>query len=304
MNETNLLIIKLIEQNYSLDQISLKLNLSKRQLYVRLKQIINYGYTLSPKYMYNADIHYKIICDDKKPEYDFSISIPKKRQIFNFLAVSDLHVGNENSDLRLMNYVYDYAVKNGINYIFVCGDNIEGDYTTDKKSISNVHDQLKYFIKKYPYDKSVNSVMIFGNHDYHSLRFDGLNPAQTIKNSRYDIIPIGYGQGNVNLKNDSLVLFHKLYEKSYPDLKSEDKIILSGHGHMMKTKLKDQLWLCIPSLSYVSIDKTKEIIPGFVDLSVNFDKGKFECIEAKQIVITPKLITVSETKCRVKSIKG
>ena len=70
----------------------------------------------------------------------------------------------------------------------------------------NLYSQIEYFIKKYPYDKSINNFMIFGNHDYHSLHFDGFDISKTIKNSRYDIIPIGFGQGNVNVKNDNIIL--------------------------------------------------------------------------------------------------
>ena len=123
-----------------------------------------------------------------------------------------------------------------------------------------------------------------------------------IRNARYDMIPIGYGQGNVNLKSDSLILFHKLKDSSSPKIVNGEKIILSGHGHMMKTKIKDQLWLCIPSLSYVSTDKTKAVIPGFVDITLYFEHGLFEYIEASHIIITPELITASETRCKIKTL--
>ena len=302
MTDINRHIIELLQENKSMKQISLETGMSQKQLYVRLKQIINYGYQLVPNYRYNSDIYYNIVKGIKTQNYDFSISVPKKKQNFRCIVISDLHVGNQKSDLKLLNYVYDYAVKSGINYILICGDNIEGDYTTDGKIIKDVYGQVEYLIKNYPYDPSVNNVMIFGNHDHHSIIYNGFNPASTIKNARYDIIPIGYGQGNVNLKNDSLILFHKLSEKSYPEIKSGDKIVLSGHGHLMKTKLREQLWLCIPSLSYVSVDKTKDTIPGFVDLSIDFEKGKFDYMEAKHLILAPKIIEASETRCKIKSL--
>lgn len=304
MTDTNKRIINLLKENKSMKQISVELGISQKQLFVRLKQIINYGYQLTPNYKYDSDICYDISKGIKKQNFDFNISVPKKNQNFRCIVLSDLHVGNINSDIKLLNYVYDYAIKNGINYILVCGDNIEGDYTTDKRNIKDVYDQVEYLIKNYPYDNGINNVMIFGNHDYHSLKYDGFNPANAIKSARYDIIPIGYGQGNVNIKNDSLILFHKLYEKAFPEVKQTDKIILSGHGHLMKTKLREQLWLCIPSLSYVSIDKTKDTIPGFVDLNIDFEKGKFEFLEAKHLIIAPKIVEISETRCKIKSLNN
>ena len=299
MSETNKLIIDLIKQDYSLREIAEILKITEKQLYIRIKQIINQGYQLYPNYRCDSEIYYKILYG-KQENYTFSISMPKKEQTFRCIVISDLHIGNINSDIKLLDYVYEYATKNGINYVFVCGDNVEGDYTVDRKYIKNVYDQVEELIKKYPYDKNINNVMIYGNHDHHSLKEEGFNASQKIKNARYDIIPIGYGQGTVNIKNDNLILFHKLNESTSPVISNDEKLILSGHGHMMKTKIKEQLWLCVPTLSYVSVDKTVDVIPGFIDLTLDFSKGKFDFLGAKHIIITPKLITINETRCKMK----
>lgn len=302
MTDINKRILDLIRQNKNMREIAKELDITEKQLFLRIKQIINYGYQINPTYNYNSDIYYNLVYGSNQNEDKFSIAIPKSEKKFKCIVISDLHIGNLFSDLNLLKILYEYASKNGINYILNCGDIIEGDYTNDKKSINDLEKQIEFFIKKYPYDKNINNVVILGNHDHHAIKYDGLNMSDRIKNSRYDIIPIGYGQGNVNIKNDSLVLFHKLNENSSPKILNDEKIILSGHGHMMKTKIKDQLWLCIPSLSYVSVDKTKDTIPGFVELSIDFEKGMFEYIEAKHMIITPKVITASESRCRIKCI--
>ena len=301
MTEMNKKIIDLINQNISMKGIAAILNISEKQLYLRIKQIINYGYQLHPSYSYNSDIYYDITNIDS-PLNSIKISLPKKESVFKCLVISDLHVGNYKSNLNLVNYVYDYASKKGINYIFICGDNIEGDYTCDKKNIKDIDSQIETLIKKYPYDKNIINVMIFGNHDHHALKSNGFNVASRIKNSRYDMVPIGYGQGNVNIRKDSFILFHKLHEQSSPNVLNNEKVVLSGHGHMMKTKIREQLWLCIPTLSYVSTDKTKDVIPGFVELNIDFERGKFESISAKHIIITPKLMVASESRCKLKSL--
>ena len=276
MTDINKKILELIKQNKNMKEIAREINLTEKQLYVRIKQIINYGYQLESTYNYNSDIYYNISTGEKLENKSFSISMPRKEKKFKCLVISDLHIGNVASDLDLLKILYEYASKNGINYILNCGDLIEGDYTTDKKSISDLENQLEFLIKKYPYDKNINNVVILGNHDHHSLKYNSLDMTTLLKNYRYDIIPIGYGQGSVNLRNDSLVMFHRLNEGTSPISLNGEKIVLSGHGHMMKTKVRDQLWLCIPSLSYVSVDKTKDTLPGFVELSIDFDKGKFE----------------------------
>ena len=60
MTEINNKIIKMIEENKSLKEISILLGLSEKQVYVRIRQIINYGYQVISRYSYNADIYYKI----------------------------------------------------------------------------------------------------------------------------------------------------------------------------------------------------------------------------------------------------
>ena len=302
MTEMNKHIIELIGQNKNIREISNILNISEKQLYVRIKQIINYGYILEPSYSYNSDIYYNIKNGNHiSNKNDVSIKISKDNNNFRCLVISDLHIGSVDADIKLINTVYEYAVKNGINVILNCGDNIEGDYTSDKKCLKDVYSQVEYLIKKHPYDRSINNYMIFGNHDYHCLYHEGLDISKTIYNSRYDIIPIGYGQGNVNIKNDSIILFHELYKDFKPIIKNE-KIVLSGHGHLMKTKLRDIFWLGIPTLSYKSNDKTKYVVPGFVDLSIDITNNKFDYVEAKHLIINPNIVQVSETRGKVKTL--
>ena len=303
MTDMNKRVLELINSKNNMKQISAILNISEKQLYTRIKQLMLEGYLLSPSYSYNSDIYYNI-CKEIKPENNtIGISIPKKEQVFSCIVFSDLHVGNIDSDIRLLDIVYNYAIKKGYNYILNCGDSLEGEYTTDKKSISAYEEQVLEFIKKYPYDRNIINFMIFGNHDYHALKTNGYDVSKKIKNSRYDIVPIGYGQGNVKLKNDYLVLFHRLNEVSEPDMQHDEKIVLSGHGHLMKTKFREELWLCIPTLSYVSTDKTTSILPSFVDLELQFEKGLIDYVTAKQIIITPKPIQISESRCLVKNIR-
>lgn len=301
MNNMNKKIIELIAKNKNMREISNILNISEKQLYVRIKQIINYGYLLEPSYSYNSDIYYNF----KKENVNFdknrvSIKMSKDNNQFRCLVISNLHIGSIDGDIKLINVVYDYAIRNGINVILNCGDIIEGDYTSEEKIIKDIYSQLDYLIKNHPYDKSVNNYMIFGNHDYRSLHYNSLDISKTIHNNRYDIIPVGYGQGFIDLKKDSIILFHQLYKDFKPVIKNE-KVILSGHSHMMKTKLRDIFWLGIPTLSYKSNDKTKDVIPGFIDLNIIFSNDKFEYLEAKHMIINPNVIQVSETRGNVKT---
>lgn len=303
MTDINKNIIELIGRNKSIKEISSILGISEKQFFVRLKQIINYGYQIIPSYSYNSDIYYKLVKDNYTEEKNVvKLKMPNSIKEFRCIVISDNHIGNVDSDINLLNYVYEYATKNNINIILNCGDLIEGVHSTYKRNLNDIYDQIETIIKKYPYDKNINNFVIFGNHDYHSLHYDGLDIGKRIKNARYDIIPIGFGKGIVKLKEDSLLLEHELSVVENPNLGDDIKLVISGHGHMMKTKPYDRFYLCAPTLSYVYPDKNKDILPGFIDLEICFEKDKIDFVEAKHLVITPKIYEVSHSKCRIKKL--
>ncbi|MDO4962974.1 MAG: metallophosphoesterase family protein [bacterium] len=301
MSDTNKIILNLINENKSMKEICSILNISEKQLYVRIKQIINQGYQIKTNCIYDFDINYTLLKTRKAEDYNImNIGLEKDVDIFKCLAVSDIHVGNIDSNINYLNTVYDFANREGIHYILNCGDIIEGDYTTSKKSIPSTMEQLEYLLKKHPYDKNILNLLVLGNHEFYSLKKDGLDIAKKISNSRYDIIPINYGQGNIRLKKDSIALFHKLTDSSKPNLDLNQRIILSGHGHMMKTKVKDEVTIACPTLSKVSTDSSTDVIPSFIYLIIYFEKDKIEYVEAKQFAILDKTYKVSESKCKVK----
>ena len=61
MTDINLQVLELIKQNKSLKEISSTLDLTEKQLFIRIKQLINYGYNMDSTYYYDADISYNII---------------------------------------------------------------------------------------------------------------------------------------------------------------------------------------------------------------------------------------------------
>ena len=49
-------------------------------------------------------------------------------------------------------------------------------------------------------------------------------------------------------------------------------------------------------------DKTKDVIPGFIDLSIDIENNRFEYAEAKHLIIAPKVVQVSEVRGKVKTL--
>lgn len=302
MTEMNLKVLSLINENKSLKEIANDLKKSEKQLYIRIKQLINYGYFLEPTYTCDSDICYKLNTKNinKEKDNNVTIKVPTDLKELRCIAISDLHVGNINSDIDLLKRVYDYAAKNNIHIIFNCGDIIEGIHSCDKRNINNIYDQIEYVIDKYPYDNNIYNYMIFGNHDYHAFHHLGLDVSKKIKNSRHDIVCLGFGQGIVNIKKEKILLQHELCAVDLPEISDDVKLALVGHGHMMKTKVYDNLLLCLPSLSRVCPDKTKQNIPSFLDLELHFARDNFEFIRSKQMLVEPNITPISESRCRMK----
>ena len=305
MTEINLKILELINKDKSLKEIASIVGMTEKQLYVRIRQIISNGYSLDPIYTHDSEIYYKINNKDINKKYDnnIRINVPTDLRQLRCIAISDLHIGNVNSNIDLLKKVYDYALKNNIHIIFNCGDFLEGVHACDKRNINNIYDQIEYITEKHPYDKSINNFVVFGNHDYHAFHHNGFDVSKKISNLRHDIIPIGFGQGIVNIKKEKILLQHELCAVNLPKLNEDIKLALVGHGHMMKTKVYDNLLLCLPSLSYVCPDKTKENIPSFVDLELHFTRDNFEFIRAKQMLVEPVIAPISESRCRMKVLQ-
>lgn len=303
ITKMNAEIVNLLCQHKSIKEISCLLNITEKQVYTRIKQIINYGYNLKPEYLSNSDIYYTL--DNRynvKKDNSVRINLLDNYQ-FRCIVISDTHIGNEKFEFDYLKRVYDYAARNGHHIILNCGDVIEGTHTSDKKKLKDIESQVNALVKRHPYDKNINVFTILGNHDIHSLHFDGLDISKIITNSRYDIIPIGYGKGVVNIAKDSLLLKHELSVTKNPEIEDNSKLTIVGHGHMMKTKIyKDAMYLCAPTLSKVSPDKTKTVLPGFIDLRIEIEKGKFDYIEARHFILNPRECEISQSRCKIKEL--
>ena len=297
-------LYELIMKNRSLKDIASELNVSEKELWIKIKQMISYGYNIQCSYSYNGNIFFKpnkshII----NPDEERQILIPSDIKEFRFVVISDLHVGSNESSLKLLSLVYDYAIKNDINTIFICGDQIQGYYGKNP-SLDIVERQVETFIKGFPYDKNILNYMILGNHDYRSLHCLGFDISRRISSLRYDIIPVGYGIGNIRLKDDFITLKHELECIDLDYSKILGQIVLSGHGHMMKIKIMDRIYVCAPSLSYNSPDNTRKNIPGFLDILLSFERKKIGTIYVDYFIIDPEIQKASENKIKMKNISN
>ena len=300
MDDTNSIIIQMIRENKSVNEIVEKTGLSPKKLYFRLNLLKLKGYEFKMKYYYNGNIVYQLI-DDLifKEQKGTTILTSKDDNEFRAMVISDLHFGNVKQRLDLLNQVYDYCTKMGIHIILNLGDIIDGLNLGCKKNITSFEEQIEYTIKNYPFDKNIINFLCLGNHDYDSLKSTGQNLAVALSSRRHDLVTVGYGTGIINVKNDQIIMRHP----TTPTIDNNifnNKVILSGHSHVAKytTSTDSSLNINVPSLSDLNLNNG--ILPGALVVNFKFSGGYICIADVFQLLFSNnKIYKVNEANFNV-----
>lgn len=212
--------------------------------------------------------------------YELDIDHPK------FIVISDTHFGSIFESIKYLEIVYEYAIKHGIKYIFHCGDLIEGEeynnYGKNKWEYRNIYLQIEHILNDYCYDKSIQNIILLGNHDIKSLKVRGIDLSDVLK-ERTDFIPIGYRNGYIKVKDDYIALKHEIKRMLNANYPLATSLSFSGHTHQYRCKFDDKnVRFIVPTLSNMKSDK--EIINigflvGELDLSNKIDRIKIDYID-------------------------
>ena len=74
------------------------------------------------------------------------------------------------SKLKIIyNGAKNYCIKNDIHIILCGGDLIDGSFSKGSQKISDLYQQIDYFIKNYPHDDSILTFGVAGDHDLSAL---------------------------------------------------------------------------------------------------------------------------------------
>lgn len=290
-------LINLLKKDVASEEICHQFNISKEQLYRELLNLKNSGINYSRKYYSDSSIRYTSL--RKIKELKESSQIPQdqastiitdtKENHMKFLLISDLHFGSSLERLDLVDKAFNYCIKNGINIILCGGDFIDGSFSQIEQKIPNVFQQIDYFIKNYPKDKNILTFGVAGNHDISALNTFSVDFIQVCNNYRHDIIIPGYNNAWLNLKNDSIQMFHHVNAGEL--MSSSSPIILHGHSHKyINSFKKDILNITIPSLSDINA-----LIPSALELEISFEKGYITNAITKQIYFGNEDIILNES---------
>ena len=310
MTEANTKIIELITKNYTINDIAKELNISHRQLYYRLFLLKNSGFNFKSTYYSNAEtiLQPKTLEDiitNKNNKNSIDLVTQRQDNTLKFIVISDIHKCNSSENFNYLDTVYEYAIKNKIHIILNCGDLIEGIRSIGGvPSIRDIDKQVDKLIDEYPFDPSILNFTILGNHDIHPLIRNNQDLKTILENRRRDIIPIGYAQGTINVKNDKISLYHPI-DNINNDINSST-INLHGHSHKFVTKVHSSgVTIYVPSLSNIKYYSDRLCSPEALEFKLKFNNGNITGFDLTQLLITEKeALILSENIIQLNYIKN
>lgn len=205
------------------------------------------------------------------------------------LVISDLHFGNKLERLDLVDNAFNYCVKNGINIILCVGDMIDSSSNRCKDEYNTIEKQLNHFVKDYPHDKNILTFAVGGNHDFYAFYNESKSIIDYTNNYRHDIMIGNFLLNTINIKNESIDLYHHIY--NFRKKPTASIIRLHGHAHKYSTQidLKNKLQIVVPSLSDIN-----QTIPTALEMNLHFKKGFIETVDLKQIYFIYRDMVLSE----------
>lgn len=275
MNNDSLLLLRMINEGRTLNEISSALGLSNKQLFVKFSMLRNSGYLFDRYYNYDGNISYSISNPFENKVNHIRIETEDNLQTIRALLTSDSHLGNINDNIRCLDGMMEYCIKEGIHIIFNSGDFFEGIYKNNKNSRhKTAQEQLSYGLKVYPYDKNILTITVLGNHDATIWSESGIDVKDVLEERRHDIIPIGYGDGVACIGPYRFSLQHPLLASNSPKI-NHDMINLRGHSHKFKIVTStNSLLIYVPTISKVSTLSNPNPIPSMIDMTLKIKDGK------------------------------
>lgn len=187
----------------------------------------------------------------------------------SFIIISDTHIGSTKFDINLLYYVYQYAKQKGIKHIIHAGDLIQSTMRPTIPSLRDEVKQLIYTVENYPEMKDINTHILLGNHDFHTL----IKEPEYIKvlATRKDFDILGFKRAYFTWKNYLLSVRHDI-DKYNVDMPHEDsEMMFCGHRHEYFVHGQDKLML--PCLCCDVKNYHNELsLPGFIEVYKKNDK--------------------------------
>ena len=284
------MLLSLIKNDYSISEISNILNVPYNKIYEYLYKLKDEGYEILRKYYSNGNMRF-IVSNQLYEDYTPVILTEENENKIEMLVYSDLHLGSIFEKSKYLKMVYDYSKQKNIHIHLNAGDLVEGVIVESNIKIP-FNEQIKHALKVYPHSDDILVFLLLGNHDYSLLEGHGINISEIIKNKRGDVIPIGFKEGKIKIKNDVIVMLHPVMNT---DLGKRGiynhNLIIRGHGHEAQEVIdSSNLYIYTPALCDLNLKNSTH--PGFTHLTLKMRYGFIENVKINELIIIGNKISV------------
>lgn len=303
MTENTRKLLDLINQGKTASEISSEMGISCKTLFNYLTMIRNSGFDFDRKYYDTGDIIYVPKNDGYDVQSGINVITDLNSSDYTALVISDLHFGSGFEIQGVMDTIYNFCIKEGIHNIIIAGDILDGTFNKIPPRIPDTYEQIKYFSKIYPFDKSIINFALLGNHDYSILKYTGQDFSLFLDSYRHDVVCLGYGYGRLNIKNDYIGLRHNI--KGICGSSNDDcNLLLLGHKHNFKTTISGRIQtVYVPSLSGLCLyKKGYPGLPSALLLKLSFSDNVINTAYINQLIVLDKVYFVNEIILSIPSI--
>ncbi len=238
-------------------------------------------------------------------------------------VISDLRFGSKNEQIAILNDIYRKFLKDGVKYVFITGNLLEGKYSGNDehdfgKSLiyNSAEGQCDHLIDFFPKVEGIKTLFITGDTD-HTWNKE-LNVGEYISSKRDDMIYLGPKSCTVYI-NDSLIRLENLrkqgeaytiayppqkYSRSLASYEDYDMILLGGTLTAQDfPKIRDTRIFTIPSVvsrTPKMRSKSQQNTMGSYKFGISFNKtGKLKRITS---FFSPYYVPSSENYLTVKPL--
>ena len=296
MNKNVQLVLSLISNGFTIDEVVNDLNIDHKEMVAILKTIRDLGYNYQKQFNDDGTI---IIKSTRKlnlnPKEHVKINI--KDSTFRTLFISDTHIGGPLERPERLKVISDYAISHDIHTVFNTGDVIN-NYYPDQEPNTKVKDpveQARRYLRYLPYQPRLIYFNLGGNHDYKGLVDNGFDSLRYYEERRLDQISLGYGQAFVHLKNDTIALAHEIKNTTKEVTAT---IVFRGHSH--KFRNRDAKIIHVPAVTDNYQGPYEYLpLPGFLDVEFIFFDNKIMKINLKQLIFQEEDLRMSTEETMV-----
>ncbi len=259
-------LLEYLKKKISITELSEKLEISKLEVLGHIKKLKDIGVNIT--YYEKDDEAYVMINEypDLSKDYTYTIKTDIKKPL-KCAFISDLRFGSKNEQIAILNDLYRKFAKNGVEYVFVLGNLIEGVYTgkdanTYMESLitNDATAQTEHLINYYPHVDGIKTLFITGVNEINVA--NTLNVGETISDARDDMIYLGPKGCTVTINSVTMRLEQlkngtaytvayepQKYSRSMPSYEDYDIVMFGGTRSFQHfPSMRDMQMFTVPSV--------------------------------------------------------